>query len=243
MSRDLNDAKSYSDLKTYLDIYGQIEGLSCWHNYGPADYSLYISQSPKIMVINSESVGYDDSKSTPADEYMKWIKDGWKTPHFTALFVTMIRKYCKEFRDTHVLPPYSKPTFSSQYKKCEELLESMKGTIYMNARITSNGTGSFREETQAVLQDSTRFADYRKKYMEILDPEIVICAGSSAHDAMFTKNSAFGEDVRPSRHSVSKIQNRIVISLNHFSRPQGFRGYQGLHDLATQCCYIYFNKL
>ena len=74
MELKLKEVKNYEDLKTWIDEYGHNKNLPCWHHYGPADFSCYNAQSPKIMLVNSESVGYEKSKSTPVDEYVQWIQ-------------------------------------------------------------------------------------------------------------------------------------------------------------------------
>jgi hypothetical protein len=114
----------------------------------------------------------------------------------------------------------------------------MKGTAYVNARVSSNGSGSPNEQKAQVLAEIAEFADYRKRLVQILRPEIIICAGTSAKDAIFQKGGVF-EPTALSGDAVFRHGQSVVVITSHLSRPPLFGGYEGLHELACKCSALH----
>ena len=85
----------------------------------------------------------------------------------------------------------------------------MISTAYMNARITSNDTGTTHEDKAGINADIKEFSAYRKKFINILNPKIIICAGKSATDVIFGSYGVYPK--ANSTDAVFKWKNLINI--------------------------------
>ncbi len=241
MNSELPSVSDYTSLQHWLNEYCENKPHPCWHNYGPADFSLYQSDPVKILLVGAESGGYDKCENVPPEEYLRWIRDGHKTPRYSSVFIAMIRDYIALLAENKAIPPFQYNQWSRYYQDYELLIERMRATIYTNARITSNGTGSSIEDKARVLSDVVEFAPYRKRFVEILDPRIVICAGDSAAHALFIDGGAF-QTASLRDEPVFVLDNHICVMTSHLSRPNGFGGYAALHQTALQCATFYSEK-
>ncbi len=183
-----------------------------------------------MMVIGSESMGYG-GKGSPPDEYLKWISAGYATPRYTAVLVSLIKKFSEVQLTQTSLPIIQKSDVSKLYRDEPHLLSKMAETIYMNARISSNNTGGTKEEGRAVDSDIKEFAEFRKHYIRISAPDMIICAGQKAWSALFIDGGAFLPSQAP-KSPVSVIAGRVVVKVAHLSRPNLFGGYVCLVKLA-----------
>ena len=235
---ELND---YPSLQKWLNDYCEAAGYTCWHNYGPADLAAYLSDPVKILLVNSESGGYEGCKNVPSDEYLQWIEDRWTTPRNGSVLVTLIRDYISLLIEQQAIPPFDRSLTSKIYQNTSRLLNVMRGTIYMNARITSNDTGSMAEDKSNVLSDAQEFAVYRKKLVEILKPRIIICAGESAKDSIFLADGVFPKSALQEK-DVFILEDFIVVKTRHLSRMGLSGGYEHLNQLAAECAELYLQK-
>ena len=151
MALPLKGITDLAGLDAWLDRHCESAGHSCWHHYGPSDLLLYEAQKPRVMLVNSESGGYDGCGSIPADVYLTWIKDRWSTPRYGAVLVTAIRRYTLEMREGRSPVEFDRPLFSNTYNNTDALIENMRATIYMNARVTSNASDSRHEQKSDVM--------------------------------------------------------------------------------------------
>ena len=243
MNMKLSELKCYPSLRQWLKEYCEEEKFICWHDYGPAEYSLYDSDPVKILLMNAESGGYEGCQNTPPNEYLKWIRKQppIPTPRNGAVFVTLIREYIALLLANKPIPPFGR----SRWVECREcrkdvdrLIKNMSGTIYMNASVTSNPNESSREDKARIRSDIRKFALYRKRFVEILKPRIVICAGLSAGDSLFIDGGAFPTSSLR-KDSVFLIDNCVLVVMPHLSRPQLFHGYKGLHNIGLRCANLY----
>ena len=92
------------------------------------------------------------------------------------------------------------------------------------------------------MSDVKEFASYRKRFIEILKPRIVICAGASARDSLFIDEGAFPRSTLR-EDSVFLIDNYVLVRTPHLSRPNGFGGYEALHKIGLQCANMYVGKV
>ena len=241
-ANELSTIDSYSKLQDWLDDYCSSRQYECWHKYGPADYEKYRSEPVKILLINSESWGYAGCGAVPPDEYLKWIKDRWNTPRYGALLVALIRDYISQIGAGRKDPPYDHDRMQNWYQDDNILIESMRPTIYMNTRITSNDTGESKEDQEGVMADSAEFLSYRKRFVEILKPRIIICAGDSAKQLMLSDGGVFPEIAIPG--PIFNSNEMVFMITQHLSRPNLFGGYCGLHEIALNCASVFcsFNQ-
>lgn len=240
----LETINDLTGLQVWLDHHCKSKGHPCWHHYGPADLSLYETQPPNIMIVNSESGGYRGCEGVPSDEYLKWIKGGvkrWPTPRYGSLLVTFIRRYAREVREGKTPAQFDRAMFSRIYQDTDVLVENMRATIYMNARITSNDSNTPHEQKAAVMSDAREFGAYRRRFLEILRPDIVICAGASARDAVFHSGGAF-EPSELACDAVFSTRQCSVIVIPHLSRPGLFGGYANLHEVAHKCVALHADR-
>jgi hypothetical protein len=171
VNKELSEQNDYWSLQQWLDEHCEEVKHTCWHNYGPADFLKYQSDSVKILLMSAESVDYEGCQKIPPDEYIRWIKDNQWTPRNGSVFVTVIREYIALLLDNKSIPQFDHSRLSECYQDVDLLIEKMRGTIYMNARITSNGTGSSREDKGRISSDVKEFAPYRKRFIQVLKPE------------------------------------------------------------------------
>ncbi len=190
--------------------------------------------------MNSESFD-NDGKGIPPDAYLLWIKDGWRTPRYGSVLVTLIRNYISSLSEQKVIPTFDISVTKSIYRDVDRLLNVMRATVYVNARITTNDTGTSAEDKPRVWSDAVEFAPYRKRLIEILKPGIIICAGGSARDAIFLEGGAF-EQSAWKNESVFEVEDFIIVSTGHLSRPNLFGGYENLHQIASDCAAAYVRK-
>jgi hypothetical protein len=231
---------AYTELQKWLNDYCHIAGHESWHCYGPADYSKYESSAVKVMVIGSESMGFGD-KGSPPDEYLKWISARYATPRNTAVLVSLIKQF-SEVRPTDAsYPVIQKSDVSKLYQDEPLLLSRMVETIYMNARISSNNTGGTKEEGRAVDIDIKEFAEFRKHYIRISAPDIIICAGRKAKSALFIEGGAFMPSQSPTS-LVSVVDGCVVVTVAHLSRPSLFGGYVGLVKVAQDTAEAFIKR-
>lgn len=239
-SHTVEQANNLLALQAWLDQYCNDKGYKGWHHYGPADPALYDATRPRIMLVNSETGGYEDCQSVPADEYLTWIRDGWQTPRYGSVLVSTVRRHIEGQRQGLPSLQYENSWYREAYRDGEGLAEAMRATIYMNARITSNDSNTRYEQKWQVMTDVNEFAFYRKRFVEVMQPEIIICGGTSARDAIFHKDGAFDPASIPV-DSVGRVGECIVIVTSHLSCPGYFGGYEGLDQLARECASLYCN--
>lgn len=236
--RDLDELNDYHELQQWLSEYCEAARHPGWHNYGPSELKLYQADPVKILLVGAESYGYSGNKNVPPNEYLCWIRDRHRTPHYSSVFIAFIREYIELLKSSKPIPPYKYAQWRKYYYDDNLLIERMKPTIYTNARITSNGTGSTNEDKQRILSDVKEFAAFRKRFIEIMLPRIVICAGISSINCIFNDCGAFPKSALQ-KVPVFIYNNIIFVLIAHLSRPSAFGGYQGLHDIAVQCANIY----
>jgi hypothetical protein len=234
----LDTIKDYNAIQGWLDDYCQAKGKEGWHNYGPADLRLYESDPVKIMLMGAESLGYEKCLKVPSDAYIEWIRKREWTPRNGAVFVSTIRDYISRLTQGSATPEFDKAGFTDRYQNVDLLVKEMSGTIYMNARITSNGTGTNREDKAQIACDLLEFAEYRRRFLEIMKPEIVICAGASATDSLFGENGPFPRSALQ-KGNVFEIGNILFVITRHLSR---FGGYKAMHEIGLQCAKMYVEK-
>ena len=234
MLASLSDTDDYESVQAWLNQYCEAAGYDGWHNYGSADLSRYLSDPLKILFVGSESVGYEGVPRVPPNEYIKWIKDRQWTSRLAAVFVSMVRCSVSLLMEQRDSPLLGIGLGRENYQNSDLLLEMMRGTIYMNARITSNGTGSSAEDKARVLSDCREFAQYRRRFVEILMPRIIICAGNSARDSMFIDGGPFlASSLRSEK--VFLLGEHIVVMIPHLARLSAVGGYDGLNRVARSC--------
>lgn len=241
MTTPLEKVNDLAGLQEWLDHYCETKPYSCWHQYGPSDLSLYEAQKPKIMLVNAESGGYDGCKRVPADEYLKWIRGGkkrWPTPRYGSVLVSFIRRYAHEMREGGISSKFDRSLWSRLYQDTDALIEKMRATIYMNARVTSSDSDKPHEQKAAVMADAREFACYRKRFVEILRPDFIICGGTSARDAIFHSGGVFEPTDRVGDSVFSRGQCIVVIT-PHLSRPGLFGGYKHLDEIARKCAALH----
>lgn len=238
---DLPEIDNFCDLQQWFNDYCEANKYTCWHNYGPADYTKYLAESVKILLINSESMGYEGCYKVSSDEYLKWIKKGGKTPRYGSILVALIREYIKKINENnsekHI---FDKNKISSYFDNVSILIKNMDYTSYMNARITSNDTGETQEDKENVTSNTKEFSAYRKKFVEILEPKIIICAGNSAADTIFSNYGVYPE--ANSTDAVFKWKNIIFVKTKQLGNPTRFGGYKELDNLAFKCAELYCRK-
>jgi hypothetical protein len=235
MITNLCDVTDYQSLQNWLDEYCEVGKHTCWHNYGPAEFSLYETEPVKILLMNAESVGYEGCQKVPSDTYLTWIRDRHPTPRQGAVLVTIIRDYIDLMQKNKPIPAYDRCRASECYKNERLLIDKMRGTIYMNARITSNDTKSSREDKGRIWSDIKEFASFRRRFIQVLKPKIVICAGASARDALFIENGAFPKSALQ-KESTFVIDNCILVLTRHLAR---FGGYAAMHEVGLKCAKLY----
>lgn len=238
---DLNEAKNLFELQSWLDNYCTTKKRPGWHHYGPASLDGYEASSPKIMLVNAESGGYEDCCGVPQNEYITWIEGGWNTPRYGAVLITAIRQAVQNLLDNVETVPFDRHSYIRIYSDTDLLLENMRPTIYMNARVASNDSGSSREQVSEVLSDAAEFAHYRARFVEVMQPDVVVCAGKSAKSAMFADQGVFHPD-QLSADGVVKIGKTTVVLSPHLSRPNVFGGYEQLHKLARECASVFLDR-
>jgi len=235
ITQELLKTENLPDLESWLNDYCKYHKYSCWHHYGPADLDAYHASHPRIMLVNSESYEYEGVTGSPRNEYMKWIAYRIKTPRYGSVLVTAIRQrilQCKGRSSVH----FEGEWLRDLYQNDELLLEMMRQTIYMNARITSNDTGATKEETGAVNDNAKIFTKYRQRFIEVMQPEIIIMAGKTARNVI----AATGICGNPLPDDpVAKVGKKILIQTGHFARPANFGSYPGLDRIATVCAAVY----
>ncbi len=237
----LDKLSTPESLSGWLREYCNERAFSGWHNYGAADPKGYMNSSPRMMLINSESGGYQDCPDVPSDEYLVWIKDRWKTPRFASVLVAAIKQLSNELYQGMQSPGIVPDEMRKLYQSTNRLLDDMRTTIYMNARITSNDSGSPNEQTQAVRRDAKEFAAYRKRFVEVWNPEIVICAGKSACESLFLEEGLHSPDqLLPS--SVFRLGGRTFVVTPHLSRPNAFGGYEFMASVALEAAKMTFSS-
>lgn len=234
----LHNQNDFAALSHWLNQYCEEQGHTCWHNYGPADLSAYEADPVKILLVNSESGGYEGCRNVPPNEYLRWIKDRWRTPRYGSVLVTLIRRGIETTQNGLPIQQLGHGGVSAIYQNDELLEEAMRRTIYMNARITSNDTGSSLEEKGAVISDAIEFAAYRKRFVEVMRPRIIICSGDSAKSSLFIDGGVF-EPNSFQNESVFLVDNHIVVSVPHLSRPQIFKGYASFEKIAEKCAQMF----
>jgi hypothetical protein len=237
----LEEAQDLSDLQAWLNCYCQEKGHDCWHQYGPADPVLYHSSNPRVMLINSESGGYEECGQIPSDEYLKWIQSGWNTPRYSAVFVTAIRKHIDTFSHGRSASELSPSWYRECFQDGVSLAHSMRNTIYMNARITSNDSNTPHEQKPEVMSDVHEFALYREKFVDVMRPEIIISGGKSARECVSHSLGLFDPWAAPTK-PVEKFGKYIVVTMPHFSRPQLFGGYAGLDSIAKESASLFLSS-
>lgn len=237
MNIDLSQLNDYASLQEWLDGHcgAKYDG---WHNYGPADEKTYQSDPVTILLMGAESVGYEGCPKTPPDEYIKWIEGNEWTTRNGSVFVAAIREYIALLLRNKSVPQFDRSRFAQYYQNFALLVEKMRGTIYMNARVTSNGTGSRREDKGPISSDVKEFASYRRRFIEVLRPRIVICAGASARDSLFIDGGAFPRSALR-KERVFPVDNCILVMTRHLAR---FGGYMVMHEIALECASMYAAK-
>jgi hypothetical protein len=241
MNRKLSAISTYRGLNEWLDQHCKENQFSSWHHYGPAEVDGYFASTPRVMIVNSESSGYDDVKGAYPDEYITWIKDGWATPRYGSVLISAIIRRITEL-DTKISSGYERQLYQDSYQNVDGLLNMMCKVAYVNARVSSNDSGTMNEQKSQVVAEAKLFALYRKRLIELLDPEIIICGGSSARDAIFQIDGFYPVEVTPNLQ-VSRIGDRIIVLIPHLSRPSLFGGYEHLDVLAEQCAKLYHSSL
>jgi hypothetical protein len=240
MSASLSGLNDFPSLRRWLKDYCEKKGYDCWHDYGPADLEKYRSDPVKILLMNSESVECYD-KCIPPDAYLEWIKNGEKTPRYGSVLVTFIREYISLLWEQKPIPPFDQSSASKLFQDVVCLLNNMRGTIYMNASIRTNDTGTSAEDKARVRSDAVEFAPYRKRLVEILRPGIIICGGESAKNGLFLEGGAF-EQSAWKNESLFEAEDFTIVSTGHLGRPNVFGGYENLHQIASDCAAAYVQK-
>jgi hypothetical protein len=235
MSRNLSELNDYPSLQHWLDEYCEGAGKPGWHQYGPANFPQYQSDPVKILLMSAESGGYEKCRQVPSGAYLDWIRNYEWTPRQGSVFVTMIREYIALLQDNKPIPPFDRSRWSECNKNVELLIKMMCRTIYMNARITSNGTESSREDKRGIKSDIEEFASYRRRFIQVLKPRIVICAGASARDALFIDGGAFPRSALL-KEPVFVNDDYVLVVTRHLSR---FGGYAVMHEIGLKCAESY----
>ena len=238
MNTDLSEVNDYWSLQDWLDDYCQEAKHDGWHNYGPADLPTYLSDPVRILLMGAESGGYEWCPKTPPDEYIKWIRGNEWTPRNGSVFVAVIREYIALLLGEKPVPQFDRSRFAQYYQDVDLLVEKMRGTIYMNARVTSNDSRSSREDKGGIWSDINEFAPYRRQFIQVLRPRIVICAGASARESLFIDGGAFPSTALR-KERVFPVDNCIVVMARHLSR---FGGYRIMHEIAFECASMYAAK-
>jgi hypothetical protein len=241
MTQELSEVNDYESLRQWLNEHCKARH-TCWHDYGPADYAVYLADPVKILLIGAESYDYGGCESIPPNEYLRWIEKGDKTPRYSSVFVAVIREYIEFLLKRNQIPQFDRSRWCGYYRNHNLLKDRMCGTIYMNARVTSNDTGSSREDRESIMSDVREFAAYRKRFIDILRPRILICAGVSAKCSLFTDGGAFPVSAWRQEDAVFVLENYVLVNTPHLSRPTAFRGYENLHKIAVQGAKMYVGK-
>jgi len=205
-------------LNRWLDDYCKAVDYIGWHHYGPADLLSYESEPVRILLVNAESYGYDKVRgATKQCEYLQWVRSGNRTPVRSSIFTCMLRQFIEIYKGGTSMPAFEPFRWSRSGWKLDELCESMKGTAYMNARVTSNGSGVTKEQKREINSQLMPLAAYRRRLYQLLRPQIVVCGGISAVNCMFCDGGPFPSASRRNE-SVFAVDTCLIIWSGHFSR-------------------------
>ena len=229
---ELNKLNSYNDLHDFyslLSVYCKNQNYTGWHLYGPVNEEEYKNTKPKILVINSESGGFEGSGPVSASAVINWID--YKTPRYSIVFASALIQYLND-RQYFDFDEYY---YKKLYQNREILLKNLNTISYANTRFTSNTTGR-HEETIEVDAEVDEFAIYRNKLISIINPDFIIASGKHAKRAISLYLEKYDNDI--SYESVMKVNNKIIIFSKHLSNPRDFGGYYTMHEKIVQAINI-----
>lgn len=202
-------AEHYADYCASLDEWCVREEIRHYCVDGPLS-TAYWAAHPRILVLNLESYGYDQSGRTEvAREFPKWIGGLNRTPTWSLAFVAGLRR-TRELRRS-----LDRAELASVRRLVKERLGEFADIAYVNVRKTSNPNTVLDAPAiyKALAGDWLRLL---KQQCEALQPQLVITSGylgSVAANRIFSFATplAFGGIGRSEA-------GPLVVSLRHFSR-------------------------
>jgi hypothetical protein len=198
-------------------------------------------QKPKLVVCNYENFGYQDSDDINLLTYenFRWWFDERKnkakkrgkskTVHYTVVFANSLQKTLHGSGENTL----TYKDLRNLYWKYDELYQSMKNIMYMNLRPTSaQGNKQETAETHKIIR---RYKSEMRAYIEALDADIFVL---SSKDAVSLFNFIFDIKDKPLVFNKEKrINNMMVFSLSHFSRPNYKYWYKKIMEIAYLWCH------
>jgi hypothetical protein len=176
--------------------------------YRPFDN--YWEATPKILVCNLETYGYDESGVTNVtlEQLKDWMWDTHitKTTRYTSVFISALQQSlggnsltAKEIKDS--------------YHDYDNLVIAMSKICYMNFRKQSNP--NVTQDINAILTEADKYKEFLEKFILTCNPDIMIVSGKTGVTCF---NEIFNSSEPLSFDSETIHQGIRVISTRHLSR-------------------------